>query len=436
VKVEPVLVGIICLCLFFFLIYIGMPIGFAFMAVGFLGFGLVRNFGSACYLLASVPYTWASSYSMVVIPLFILMGQFAYESRISEDLYKVAYKWAGSQPGGIALATTLACTLFAACTGSSLASAATMGTVAIPELRKFKYSSRLATGCVAAGGTLGILIPPSVVFIVYGLLTGTSIGKLFIAGILPGLLVCACFLAYIYVRCTLDPTLGPRGPKIEWSEKFRSVVGVWGMLTLFVVIIGGLYLGLFTPTEAGAVGAFASFIIVVLRGRLQKSGFISALLGTVRTTAMIFTILIGAQIFNGFLTLSGIPAKLATFVGSLPVPSYVTLIAVLIMYIPLGMLMDGLPMILLTLPTIFPIVSALGHDPIWFGVLVCMMCELANITPPMGMNLYIIKGVAGEEIPIQEVVMGAAPFTCVLLACVAIIFIFPQIALYFPSLMR
>jgi C4-dicarboxylate transporter DctM subunit len=433
---EPVTVGIICLCLFFLFIYIGMPIGFAFMVVGFLGFGLVRSFGSASYLLASVPYTWASSYSMVVIPLFILMGQFAYESRISEDLYAVAYKWAGSRPGGIALATTLACTLFAACTGSSLASAATMGTVAIPELRRFKYSPRLATGCVAAGGTLGILIPPSVVFIVYGILTGTSIGKLFIAGIIPGVLVSLSFLTLIYVRCTLNPALGPRGPETSWLEKIKSLGGVWGMLSLFIVIIGGLYVGLFTPTEAGAAGAFASFIIVVLRKRLKGADFSSAILGTVKTTAMIFMILIGAQIFNGFLTLSGIPAKLASVVGNLPVPNYVALIAVLLMYVPLGMLMDGLPMILLTLPTIFPIVSSLGFDPIWFGVLICMMCELANITPPMGMNLYIIKGVAGDETPIQEVVMGALPFTLVLMMCVAIIFIFPQIALYLPRLMR
>ncbi len=433
---EPVTVGIICLCLFFLFIYIGMPIGFAFMVVGFLGFGLVRSFESASYLLASVPYTWASSYSMVVIPLFILMGQFAYESRISEDLYAVAYKWAGSRPGGIALATTLACTLFAACTGSSLASAATMGTVAIPELKRFKYSPRLATGCVAAGGTLGILIPPSVVFIVYGILTGTSIGKLFIAGIIPGVLVSLSFLTLIYVRCTLNPALGPRGPKTSWLEKLKSLGGVWGMLALFIVIIGGLYVGLFTPTEAGAAGAFASFIIVVLRKRLKWDDFSSAILGTVKTTAMIFMILIGAQIFNGFLTLSGIPAKLASMVGNLPVPNYVTLVAVLFMYVPLGMLMDGLPMILLTLPTIFPIVSSIGFDPIWFGVLICMMCELANITPPMGMNLYIIKGVAGDETPIQEVVMGVLPFTLVLMMCVAIIFIFPDIALYLPLLMR
>ena len=432
---DPVIIAIICVCLFLLFMCVSMPIGFAFAVAGFVGFGLVRDFESASHLLASVPYTWASSYSMVVIPLFILMGQFAFESRISQELYGTAYKWAGSQPGGIALATTLACTLFAACTGSSLASAATMGTVAIPEFRRFNYSMRLATGCVAAGGTLGILIPPSIIFILYGILTGTSIGKLFIAGILPGLLVSFSFLTLIYISCIRNPALGPRGPAIPWIDKLRSLVGVWGFLALFVTIIGGLYIGLFTPTEAGAAGAAASFLIAIFRKRLKWPHFISAVIGTLKTTSMIFMILIGAQIFNGFLTLSGIPAKLAAVVGNLPVPNYVTLIAILLMYVPLGMLMDGLPMILLTLPTIFPIITVLGYDPVWFGVLICMMCELANITPPVGMNLYIIQGVA-QEVPLEEVIRGAFPFTIVLAVCVGIIVIFPKIALYLPGLMR
>lgn len=433
---EPVTSGIICLCIFCILIYIGMPIGFAFITVGFVGFGLVRNFSSASNLIASVPYTWASSYTMVVIPLFILMGQFAYESGISEELYTAAYKWVGSRPGGIALATTIACTLFAACTGSSLASAATMGTMAIPEMKRFKYSTRLATGSVAAGGTLGILIPPSVVFIIFGIITGTSIGRLFIAGIMPGILVSISFLLYIYIRCVFNQTYGPKAPKTTWMEKLKSISGVWGMLALFIVIVGGLYVGIFTPTEAGAVGAFASFLIVVFRKRLKYDSFKKAIVETTKTTGMIFVILIGAQIFNGFLTLSGIPAKLAMIVGNLPVPSWLTLIAILALYIPLGMLMDGLPMILLTLPTIFPIITDLGFNPIWFGVLVCMMCELANITPPMGMNLYIIKGVAGDDVPLQDVLIGAAPFAFVLIVCVAIIFMFPQVVLFLPNLMR
>ncbi|MBW2608857.1 MAG: TRAP transporter large permease [Deltaproteobacteria bacterium] len=432
---EPVTVGIICLCLFFLFIFIGMPIGFAFLTIGFFGFVLVRTFDSACYLLGSVPYTWGSTYQMVVIPLFILMGQFAFQSGISKDLYESAYKWVGGKPGGIALATTVACTLFAACTGSSLASAATMGTIAMPEMKKFKYSMRLATGCVAAGGTLGILIPPSVVFIVYGFLTGSSIGKLFIAGIIPGILIALIFLTLIYVRCRINPDIGPRGPSSTWKEKIRSLLGVWGMLALFILIIGGLYLGVFTPSEAGAIGASGAFIIMVFKGRLTWLGLSSSLVGTIKTTAMIFMILIGAQVFNGFLTLSGIPAMIAAAMGNLPVPNHVVLIIILLVYIPLGMMMDGLPMILLTLPTLFPIVVDLGFDPIWFGVLTCVMCELSNITPPMGMNLYIIKGVSGGQVSIQEVIMGAIPFSIALLICLAILVTVPQISLFLPGLM-
>jgi len=433
---DPVTVGVLCLCLFFFFVYIGMPIGFAFITIGVLGFGLVRDFSSAFAMLGSVPYTWASTFAMVVIPLFVLMGQFAYQSGISSDLYEAAYKWVGNKPGGIALATTVACTLFAACTGSSLASAATMGTIALPEMRKFNYDTRLATGSVAAGGTLGILIPPSVVFIVYGVLTGTSIGKLFIAGIIPGVLVSLGFLTLIYIRCTLNPGIGPRGPSFAWKERFRALMGVWGMLGLFILIIGGLYAGIFTPSEAGAIGAFGAFLIMALKRRLGWSGFVSAILGTLKTTAMIFMILIGAQVFNTFLVLSGIPAMLATWMGNLPLPNSILLLFILFIYIPLGMMMDGLPMILLTMPTIFPIVSSIGLDAVWFGVLVCVMCELANISPPMGMNLYIIKGVAEGRASIQQIAFGVLPFIFVLLICAGLLFIFPSISLFLPNLMK
>ncbi len=412
-----------------------MPIGFAFIIIGFVGFALVRSFGPALYLLGNVPYTWGSTYAMVVLPLFVLMGQFAYHSGISEDLYKSAYNWVGSQPGGIALATTLACAGFAACTGSSLASAATMGTIAIPEMKKFNYSSQLATGCVAAGGTLGILIPPSVIFIVYGILTGVSIGKLFIAGILPGILICGFFLVLIYVMCRINPKLGPHGPSFSLKEKFTSLWGVWGMLALFVLIIGGIYLGIFTPSEAGAAGAFGAFLIIIAKRRLTWTTLWSAVTGTVRTTAMIFMILIGAQVFNAFLALSGIPAMIASGLGNLPISPHGILIVILLVYIPLGMMMDGLPMILLTLPTIFPIVAGLGFNPIWFGVLICVMCELANITPPMGMNLYIIKGVS-ETTSIGDVIKGVVPFAIILLVCLSILVTLPQISLFLPGLMK
>ncbi len=434
-KLAPVTIGILSLGLFFLLVALGMPIGFTFATVGFLGFALVRNLDAALNLLAAVPYTWGSTYTMIVIPLFVLMGQFAFHSGISGDLYTAAYKWVGRRPGGLALATNLACTGFAACTGSSLASAATMGIIAIPEMKKFNYHPRLATGCVAAGGTLGILIPPSVIFIIYGVLTGTSIGKLFIAGILPGALLSLFFSGLIYGMCRRNPALGPRGPLFSWREKVASLRGVGGVLFLFVLVIGGIYGGIFTPTEAGATGALGGFLILLLRGRMTVGVLISSLRDTVRTTAMIFMILIGAQIFNGFLALSGIPVIIARWIGTLSVPPHAILSVILALYIPLGMIMDALPMILLTLPTIFPIITRLGFDPVYFGVLVCVMCELANISPPMGMNLYIIRGVA-KDVRLEEIIMGAFPFMIVMLICVAILVPFPQISLFLPGLMK
>ena len=432
---DPTLIGVLCLCLFFVLVFWGMPIGFSFAIAGFIGFIAIRNFGQALGLLGLVPYSWASGYMLIVIPLFVLMGQFAFHSGISRDLYNTGYKWVGEQPGGLALATQLACTGFAACSGSSLASAATMGVVAIPEMKRFHYNPRLATACVAAGGTLGILIPPSIIFIVYGLITETSIGKLFIAGIVPGLLLSIVFLALILVMCRRNESLGPRGPHFPWREKIRSLSGIWGMLALFILVIGGIYSGIFTPNEAAAIGAFGALIITAIRRQLSWENFVAALKGTVQTTAMIFMIVIGAQIFNSFLALSGVPAMIAGWITGLPLPRYATLSVILVLYIPLGMVMDALPMILLTLPTIFPVVVGLGFDPIHFGVLVTLMCELANISPPMGMNLYIVKGVA-PEVPIEKIVLGVLPFAAAMIGFIAVLTVFPGISLYLPGLMK
>ena len=432
---DPAIVGIMCLLLFFILVFLGMPIGFSFAIVGFLGFIAIRNLNQALSLLGMIPYSWCSSYMLVVIPLFVLMGQFAFHSGISGDLYATGYKWVGKQPGGLALATQLACTGFAACSGSSLASAATMGVVSLPEMKKYNYSPRLATACVAAGGTLGILIPPSIIFIIYGLITETSIGKLFIAGILPGLLLSVLFLVLIYVMCRRNPKLGPGGPHFSWKERLSSLWGVWGMLALFFLVIGGIYFGIFTPTEAGAIGASGALLITIIRRKLTWNVLITTLRSTVQTTAMIFMIVIGAQIFNSFLALSGVPAMIADWLANLPMPRYAVLSAILLIYVPLGMVMDALPMILLTLPTLFPVVVGLGFDPVLFGVLVVLMCELANISPPMGMNLYIVKGVA-KEVPIEQIILGIVPFAILMIAFIAVLIIFPQISLFLPGLMR
>ncbi|MBA7537554.1 C4-dicarboxylate TRAP transporter large permease protein DctM [subsurface metagenome] len=378
---SPLVIFSIGMVAFLLLAFWGMPIAFAFASVGFVGIFLIKGIGPGLSVLGAAPWQWASQAGLIVVPLFVLMGQFAFHSGISRDLYVASYKWIGRLPGGLALSTNLACTGFAACTGSSLASGATMGTIAYPEMIRFNYSPRLATGCIASGGTLGILIPPSIVFIIYGFLTTQPIGTLFIAGIFPGLLLSGLFAAVILVMCIRNPKLGPRGESFSWRERFASLTGVWGMLLLFVLVIGGLYLGVFAPCEAGAVGAFGAFVIALTR-RTKVPMLFTALKDSLRLTCMILTITIGAMIFGVFLSVSGVPSMLAAWIAELPFPPYVILLFILLMYIPLGMVMDALAMVLLTVPIVYPIVIGLGFDPIWFGVLIVIVFEMALITPP------------------------------------------------------
>jgi len=423
---------IIGIAVFLVLAFVGMPIAFSFALVGFVGVLLIRGIGPGLSMLGSAPWQWASQAGLIVVPLFILMGQFAFHSGISRDLYIAANKWIGRLPGGLALATNLACTGFAACTGSSLASGATMGTIAYPEMMKFKYSPRLATGVIASGGTLGILIPPSVVFIIYGFLTAQPIGVLFIAGIFPGLLLSGLFLALISVMVLRNPKLGPPGQSFPWRERFASLTGVWGMLVLFVVVIGGLYLGVFAPSEAGAIGAFGAFVVALSR-RTKLPLFITALKDSLRLTCMVMTITIGAMIFGVFLTVSGAPSMLAAWITGLPVSPYVILILILLMYIPLGMVMDAMAMVLLTIPIIFPIVTGLGFDPIWFGVLIVLVFEMALITPPVGMIVYVVQGVT--KVPMEVVFRGNFPFLIAMIVALALLVAFPQISLWLPGTM-
>lgn len=432
---APVTMGIIALVIFLILISMGMPIGFTFAVIGFVGFMLLRGMAPALNLLGHVPYTQGSNYALVVIPLFLLMGNLAFVSGISTDLYNTAHKWTSRLPGGLAIATTLACTGFAACSGSSLATTATMGAVAAPEMKKYNYRDTLISGSIASGGTLGILIPPSIIFIIYGVIAGTSIGKLFLAGILPGLLLSGLFVVIIYIMCRVDPSLGPRGTAYSWKERFKSLSGVWGMLLLFIMVIGGIYAGIFTATEAGALGAFGAFIITAARRKLTLSRFSASLKETARVTAMVFMLVIGAQIFNSFLAISGLPSIFTKVLTTMRVAPIVIVILVLVVYIPLGMIMDALPMILLTMPTIAPVIRGLGYDLIWFGVLVTVMSGLANISPPMGMNLYIFKGVA-KDIPLTRIFLGVAPFAVAMLVAVIILIFVPQISLFIPSLRK
>jgi len=429
---SPLITFAVGLAVFLLLAFVGLPIAFAFGIVGFVGVLLIKGVGPGLAMLGSAPWQWSSQSGLLVVPLFILMGQFAFHSGISRDLYIAANKWIGRLPGGLALATNMACTGFAACTGSSLASGATMGTIAYPEMKKFGYSPRLATGCIAAGGTLGILIPPSVVFIIYGFLTAQPIGELFIAGIFPGLLLSGLFLTLISLMVLRNPKLGPPGQSFPWRERFTALTGVWGMLVLFVLVIGGLYLGVFAPSEAGAIGAFGAFLVALSR-RTKIPLLLTALKDSMRLTCMVMTILIGAMIFGVFLTVSGFPTMVSAWITSLPVSPYVVLILILLMYIPLGMVMDAMAMVLLTIPIIYPIITGLGFDPIWFGVLIVLVFEMALITPPVGMIVYVVQGVT--KVPLEEVFRGNMPFLIAMIVALALLIAFPQISLWLPGTM-
>jgi tripartite ATP-independent transporter DctM subunit len=425
--VSPLLICIIGLAAFFLVMSQGMPIAFAFALVGFVGIILLKGLGPGLAAVGSAPYTWSTMGALLPVPLFMLMGQFMYHSGFSTELYAAAHKWLGRRPGGLALATTLASTGFAACSGASLAGAATMGTVAYPEMKSFNYHPRLATGCIAAGGSLSCLIPPSAAFIVYGVLTETSIGKLFIAGILPGLLLAGLYMTVIHIMCRRNPTLGPPGQTYSLREKLASLKGILGVLILFIIVIGGLFVGVFTPSEAGAMGAFGAFVIMVLRGRLTIATLVTALKDSITTTCFVLTITIGAMVFSNFLALGGFSTLFREWVMAMPVSRHIILITILLIYIPLGLFMDGLAMLLLTIPIVFPIVKGFGFDPVWFGVILTLIVEMALITPPVGMNSYVVHGVT--KVPLEEVFRGIIPFFLMMLACLALLYTFPQITL-------
>lgn len=412
---------------------IGLPIGFSFFIAGAGGIILIKGLVPGLHALGAAPYRWGSMEVLIPIPLFILMGHFAFHSGISADLYDAARKWIGRLPGGIAQATTLACTGFAACTGDSMAGAATMGTIAYPEMEQLKYNRRLSTGCIAAGGTLGVLIPPSIGFILFGFLTETSIARLFIAGIFPGLLLSGLFLIIIFIMCKRNPELGPPGMSYPWRERISSLRGIWGMLVLLLLIVGGLYVGIFTPSEAGAIGAFGAFVISLAKRRVTKSTLIAAIGDSLTLTCFLFTVIIGAMIFNQLMALSGFTARFSEVITALPTSPYVVLAFVLFIYIPLGMVMDVGAMTILTVPIVVPVIVSLGFDPIWFGVLQVIMCEFGLISPPVGLNVFVVHGVT--KVPLEEIFLGALPFLIAMLICVAILVAFPQISLFLPNMM-
>jgi TRAP-type C4-dicarboxylate transport system permease large subunit len=384
-----------------------LPIGTAMALLGFLGFAYLSSFQAASYTAVSDFYSTFTNYNFTVIPLFIFMGQILFNAGIGRKLYDLAYKWLGHLPGGLAIATVGGCAGFAAISGSAIATAATLGSVSLGEMRRYKYDMALATGSVAAGGTLGVLIPPSVTFIIYGLLVEESIGKLFIAGILPGLLLTGLFMLTIYVQVVLSPSM------------------------TLILVIGGLFAGLFTPTEAAAIGAFGALVITMIRRQIKWDGVIKSFFEALRTACMVMVIIAGATVFNHFIAITNIPFALADWISGLEVHRMVVMIFIAIMYLIGGCVVEALPLILLTVPIFFPVVQALGFDPIWFGVLIVVVGQIGMISPPVGINCFVVAGVA-KDVPLQTIFKGVFPFILAMLICTFILMIFPQIALFLP----
>ncbi|MFC1533036.1 TRAP transporter large permease [Thermodesulfobacteriota bacterium] len=428
------LVGLIGIFVLIILMFARVPIGFAMAFVGLTGLTYLKGFENALAVLAIVPYGQIANYAITVVPLFVLMGSIASNAGISGDLYETAHKWFGQLPGGLAIATIGACAAFAAICGSSMATATTMGRVALPEMKKHQYDPALASGVVASGATLGILIPPSLGFIIYGILTEQSIGELFMAGILPGILLSVLFMITILIITKFNPNAALPGERTTFREKIISLKKTWAMLLLFLLVMGGIYMGVFTPTEAGGIGAFGSIIITGCMRRLSGKIFIESLTETAQTTAMITVIIIGAFVFMHFLTISKAVFAMAGFVGDLPFPSYGIFMIVILIYLIIGMFLDVMAGMVLTIPIIFPVITQLGFDPIWFGVMCVILMELGLITPPVGLNVFVLSGTA--DVPIGTIFRGVTPFVVAMLFCISILTIFPEIALFLPSLMK
>ena len=428
-------IGIIGIIVLVVLLYSKMPVCFAMGFLGLIGFSYVVNFNAGLNLLARDVWDVFSSYNLTVIPLFVFMGQIAFHAGISRRLYDSAYVLLGHRRGGLAMTTVGACAGFSAICGSTNATAATMATVALPEMKRYGYDMGLATGTVAAAGSLGILIPPSVIFIVYGILTEQSIGKLFAAGILPGILLCLLFLLTIHLRVRKNPSLAPPGPKSSIGEKFRSFVGILETLILFALVMGGIFFGIFTPTEAAAIGAFMTLLIAIIRRQLYWEGFVLSLADTTKISCMIMVIVTGAVIFGHFMAITRIPYMLADYVSSLPLPPHAIIGVIILVYLIGGCFMDALAMIMLTIPIFFPVVQTLGFDPIWFGVVIVLITEMGVITPPVGINVYVVYGVA-RDVPLEKIFRGVFPMLISLIVCNLLLILFPQIALWLPGLMH
>jgi tripartite ATP-independent transporter DctM subunit len=436
---SPTLIGILGILIMILMFLTRMPVAFVMATVGFVGFSVMITTDAGLVLLSRNIYETFDSYDLTTIPLFILMGQLGFNSGISKRLYDAGYKFLGSIRGGLAMATVTACTAFGAVCGSSPATAATMATVGLPEMKRYNYDDELATGSVASGGGIGMIMPPSVVLIIYGILTEQSIGALFVAGIFPALLVTLLFIICIYIRCRISPEQGPRGEHFSWPEKFKSLLGLSETLIIFVLVIGGIFIGLFTPTEAAAIGAFGVLLIGVIRRQITWKGFVKSLMETLRTSCMVLMLIAGAVIFGKFLAVTRIPFEIAGWVSGLAISPVLVLAVILVIYFFGGCFMDALAFVTLTVPIFFPVVMELGYDPVWFGIIIVMVTEMGVITPPVGINVYVVYGVAknvlDEGVALEKIFKGIFPFLIAVIIGVLIMIIFPQIIMYLPNLM-
>jgi tripartite ATP-independent transporter DctM subunit len=430
---SSITIGVIGIFIILLLLFCGIPIGFSMILVGTVGFAYLVNFSAALQVVGVSVWGVISSYDWLVLPLFILMGCIFARAGLGQSLFRLAYNFIGRLPGGLSIAAIVACAIFSAVSASTLATAVTIGVTAIPQMRKYKYQSGLAAGICAAGGTLGILVPPSTIFIVYGILTGTSIVELFLAGIFPGVILTIMFMLMIFIRARINPSIAPPGERTSAKEKLEAIGGCAEVLVFIILVLGGLIIGWFTPTEAGGVAASGAILISLARKRLSWQGFKDALRDSVRNTGMIFACLIGAFILTPFVAMSRIPMELAGLISGFGLPPMLVMVSIIGTYFILGCFIDTMAMILLTLPVYFPLVTGMGYDPIWFGVIIVLVVEMALITPPIGMNVYVICGIA-RDIPMEKVFKGILPFVLIEAAFLIVLIIFPQLVLFFPSL--
>jgi C4-dicarboxylate transporter DctM subunit len=444
---DPVVLGVGGLVAMLVLVAIRIPIAFCMAIVGFFGlilavgwpeggeFDFQRGYDAAWGYTAQEPFSFIASFPIVAVPLFLMMGYVSYHAGFTRDIYYTARMWMSRMHGGLALASVAGCAIFAAVSGSSLATAAAMGKLAVPEMLRYKYDPGLATGVVAASGTLGSLIPPSILMILYGIFTEESVGQLLMAGLIPGILSAFVYMVMIWVRARANPTLAPRAEAVTWRDRFISLKGTWSILCLFMIVMGGIYSGIVTPTEAAAAGALGAWVLGFLARRLNKDSARDAMVETAKQSASIFALVLGAKLFVGFIAITGVASALVTYAGALDVEPIVVILSLSIVYIILGTFMDPLGMMLLTLPVVTPVVQDLGYDLVWFGVIMVKYLEIGLITPPVGLNVYILKGVVGDAVPLETIFKGIMWFLAMDVVTLGMLIYWPQISLWLPQLM-